>query len=901
MWQSDNFLSIKWVLLIYVILGSVLTHILILPELAKSILSLPVWLIVPYFFGELIKLALHRFKIDFHVDKGLTILSLFLGIYSIVVSSFLLDLLGLQIITENLHFVILSLTFIYMTYDTLKHHKVKVMVVPNSYKTDMLAIVFCLLVSLIPALVNRSVFAFPYGTIETISIPFEQYQPALRFLAHGYLQHPRIYDYVSLGFSSQLFNIDPMSFIWSASFLMMAIFSVGLFLFASTISRSRAIGLLTALVGSFLNMNVFRDIPTLFKANVFLYIFLAPALYLSFQNASRKEYKTKDVLSTLLLLGTVASFFIYMLNSQLWRFLIPANLQNPGEWWSHVWMPSIVVSTAPVFFALLYLSRFGRERSFLSDNAPLVALLIFLCLSMNDAENIAFVFFILAFIGIYCIAKNNRIRLLLYVFVVGVLVFVLFQHYVIALPVSNPISSIIFASFTQAESEAISFSSRFEWLLEINMTSVMNAFLMLGIVATVLSRKRENLLVISAFSLALFLYFFPETFAYRFYREVSIMMACVIAVGLMSMFKILVRRRWSKYSKIVLSTLVIALLIPNLVIPVYQRSYESLLGQSMVSDNEYSAARWIMENMPENTLVISDYATMELLAPLSNKMLPVARMYLVQGLSTEDLQVVWYIKNKLSPTLASQNVWDGRDLFWAPYKWGEGNTDVLTEHVDQGPVNNESQKIEVVQGNYSWIGITHRFETQQDWSNSSSLYLYWFGENTGNKWQIILAAPNDSNWFGFDFYDDFAGWKNMDIQLSDFYQVGSPSLETISYMAIRSDNPNHETWLLGSLSLNHPESTNITYSDILYLRQKIDIADERYAQFANIPYENNTILIILTERTVKWIEQEGINEVWYPVEGPVDPRYVEPFMNCSFLEPVYSSQGELYIFRVKQG
>lgn len=900
MQQKDNYLLIKWFLLLYVIFGAILTHILPLTELAKSLLSLPAWLIMPYFFGELLKAALYRLKIDFHVDKGSAVLSLFLGIYFIVVSIFLLDLLGLQIISQNLDFIILFMASLYLTYGTLRNHKIRAVVLPRFNMTGILVIAFCLMVSLIPALINRSVFAFPYGTIETISIPFEQYQPALRFMEHGYLQLPRIYDSVSLGFCSQLFNIDPLSFIWSASFLMMAIFTVGLYLLASSLSNSKVIGLLAALVGSFLNMNIFRDIPTLFRANLFMYVFLAPALFLCFQNRSKKEYKAKDVILTLSLLGIIALFFIYLLNSQIWQFLVPANLQNPEEWASHVWIPTVTVLTAPVLAGLVYFSRSRRENSFLSDKAPLFALLIFFFLALNDSEYIAFIIFMLAFVGIAFLLKNGRFRWLMYFFTLGVLVFVLFQNYVVALPVSNPISSVIFPSFAQPGSSAISFSSRFQWLLQINMTTFMDIFLLLGIAATlVLSRKRENLLIISVFSLALFLYFFPETYSYRFYKEITVIMASVIAIGIATLFRLFAHRRWSKYSRIILSTLIIALLIPNLVIPIYQRSYQSLLGQSMVSSYEYTAAKWMKSNTPENTVVISDYVTMELLGPLSNKMLPVPRNYLVEGLSPEDQEVVWNIKDMLSPILSTQNLVDGNGTFWAPYEWGQGDASVLTELVQGGPVNNESQQIEAVQGNYSSIGIVHMFDTPQDWSGVSSMNLWWFGQNTGSHWQIVLAAPNDTNWFAFDFYDDFSGWQNVTINLSDFYAVGSPSLNNISYLAIRNDNPTYETWLLGGLSLNKIESLNLTSSDVLYLSQKIDSADERYAQFTNLSLKNETILIILTERTVEWIEQAGISEIWYPAAGPVNPRYVEIFGNCSVLESVYSIPGELYIFKVK--
>jgi len=890
----------KWVLLAYVLIGSAFAHLLTIPEIVKSGLSLPTWLIIPYFCGELVKSAFHPLGISSHSRERSAILSLFLGIYSLVVGSFLLDLMSLQVITKNLHFVILTLTFVSLIYETLRRHTEKPSAARTLSRADIVAIAFCLLASSIPASLSRSVFPFPYGTIEVISIPFEQYQPAIRFMENGYLQHFRVYDYVLLGFCSQLFNIDPLSFIWTATFLMMAIYSLGFYIFAFSVSRNRVVALLAALVGSFLNMNVFRDTPTLFKSNVFLYIFFAPALYLSYQSISRKRYKTKDVILTLLLLGTVVVFYTFMMNSEIWRVFVPANLQSPEEWWSHVWIPSTVVSTAPLLLALVYLSKSAPEGHFLRDNAPLMTLIIFLYIALINPENIAFIFFILAFVGIFCATKNTRTRLLLYIFVAGVLIFVLFQHYAVALPVLNPISSIFFPSFA-SPLDAISFSSRFEWLFTVNLTKAMSILFIVGVFTTAVSYKRENLLMISGLSLALLLYFFPETFSYRVYREISLMMAYVISFGLWSVFKRVLspvnRRR--KYVSFVVSTLAITLLVPNLIVPVYQRHYESLLGKSMTTDYEYTAARWLLENAPENTLLISDFSTMELLAPLSNKMLPIGRMYLIRGLSVEDLQFIKYIKDKLSPTYVSRDLGNGSSLSWTNYEWGEGQVQVLTEHIDQGEANNESQKIEVIPGDYSWVGIVHKIEKEQDWSNASSIYLHWFGRNTGNEWQVLLVAPDDLNYFYFDFYDDFSGWREIAVKLSEFHEVGNPSWQTTSYIAIRSRNPNYESWHLGSIGLKHVDSLNITYSDVRYLEQKIDTTDSRYCQYLNIACEKNPILIILTARTIKWIEQKEITEEWYPIEGPVDPTYVELFRNCALLEHIYSQEGKIYIFRVK--
>jgi hypothetical protein len=211
----------------------------------------------------------------------------------------------------------------------------------------------------------------------------------------------------------------------------------------------------------------------------------------------------------------------------------------------------------------------------------------------------------------------------------------------------NPISSIILPSFASPASY-LTFSTRFIYVFERNLTPILATVLIVGIVASLLIKRKMELFVISAFSIALFLYAFPETFAYRYFKEFSIMEAFVMAIGLWYLFKVLVDSR-KRYSTIIFSTLIMIILLPSLIIPVYQRSYEPFsLGQSILSDYEYSAAQWLKDNTPQNSLLISDFVTMQLMAPMANKILPIARSYRVAALTSNDLETTSRIKDMLA-------------------------------------------------------------------------------------------------------------------------------------------------------------------------------------------------------------------------------------------------------------
>ena len=49
----------------------------------------------------------------------------------------------------------------------------------------------------------------------------------------------------------------------------------------------------------------------------------------------------------------------------------------------------------------------------------------------------------------------------------------------------------------------------------------------------------------------------------------------------------------------------------------------------------------------------------------------------------------------------------------------------------------------------SVVGVIHKFEKEQNWDNVTSIYINWHGGNSNTEWQVLIAAPNDANWFAF--------------------------------------------------------------------------------------------------------------------------------------------------------
>lgn len=886
-----SLLTLEWLLFLYIIAGYVVGYIVPIPATIKSILALPSWLIIPYFVGSFLRLIFRRLRFVSFAGLNAKLFSMIFGIYSLIIVTFLLDLFGLSSILVNLYLIVLGFAFCYLVYKSYRRND-DFLINTSNLKTYLPILLFCVLTSIIPAMMKISVPGFPYGTVEVISIPFEQTQPALRFMNYGYLQHPRVYDYVSLGITSSLFNIDPLSFIWASPLLMMFIFSVGLYLFTYGITKNMTLSFLTVFVGSFLNMNIFRDIPILFRANTILYSLLPFLLYLSYKKVSGKNYRPRDIILVFGLTAILIGFYVYLVESNFWSLFVPIDLVQPLEWKSHIWIPAITITTAPVLLLVGYVSRTFGKNSFLNDTFPFFLFISFFCFAFQEIESIAFIFFIFIFAFFYILTRNSKARLIIYAFIILIVAFITYQNFFPQIDMLNPISSVILPQYSKSL-EIMPFALRFNWVFSINLSAPLVLLLILGVVVCLISKRKDYLLVSSAFLAALFLYLFPESYAYRFYKELTVVMAFVMAVGIWRLLVALSDLR-KKYSTVIISALLITLLLPILITPIYTRYYQSSLGQSLLVEPEYLTTQWLKENTPENSIMVSDFVTMELLGTLSNRMLPIDRHYTVDGLSEESKQSLWHIKNMFAGNYLNISLENKADLnFWKSYSFGQGSIDISQTNISG---RDNISTLRIIEGNRSFVGLIHKFTDKQDWSNASGIYIAWFGQNSSSTWQVCVAAPDDSNWFAFSFVDNFTGWKNVSAPFSSFSKVNSPDWGMISYIAIRTSNALPNTWCVGDIGLSYLMSLRINSEEISYLKNHVTSTEQRYCQQVGLALDNVSILIVITPRTVQWANQEDISETKVPVENTVDGHYLELIKKTSCLREMYSMNNSIYVF-----
>ena len=88
------------------------------------------------------------------------------------------------------------------------------------------------------------------------------------------------------------------------------------------------------------------------------------------------------------------------------------------------------------------------------------------------------------------------------------------------------------------------------------------------------------------------------------------------------------------------------------------------------------------------------------------------------------------------------------------------------------------------------------------------------------------------------------------------------------------------------------------YQAISALHDRIPWHEQYFIEDVN--YSLDGFIIVISARTQRWLEQEGIADVEFPHYGEVDPSIIEKFMISNYFKLIYVSKGrELYIFQVQ--
>jgi hypothetical protein len=81
------------------------------------------------------------------------------------------------------------------------------------------------------------------------------------------------------------------------------------------------------------------------------------------------------------------------------------------------------------------------------------------------------------------------------------------------------------------------------------------------------------------------------------------------------------------------------------------------------------------------------------------------------------------------------------------------------------------------------------------------------------------------------------------------------------------------------------------------MKTGIDWTEKYYTNHVGINPENITFLIVLSSRTVKWLEGEDM-DVMEPQYAPVNSSYLEVFDDTKYFGQIADFSQEIYVFRM---
>ena len=93
-------------------------------------------------------------------------------------------------------------------------------------------------------------------------------------------------------------------------------------------------------------------------------------------------------------------------------------------------------------------------------------------------------------------------------------------------------------------------------------------------------------------------------------------------------------------------------------------------------------------------------------------------------------------------------------------------------------------------------------------------------------------------------------------------------------------------------------SSEDAYLAIQKLRSLIHIQERNYMSYIGMDPSELDFIVVVSSRTVKWIEQEDMTDVFEPQYFDVDPKYLQVF-NAEYFKLLYQIDGKLYIFKVE--
>jgi hypothetical protein len=441
--------------------------------------------------------------------------------------------------------------------------------------------------------------------------------------------------------SCQLLNINyPEFFSYVGTLLVTAMLSLGTYALTYHISSKIFISLLSGAISVFLNAPIgFHEIPAYhFKSNTLLISLYPWILLLVIDVLKKKVNKLRNIVSLVVPIGILFLGLAFLSGPNVTKMLYSYGISYEIQ---RALIRPLVIIFPPI--ALMIYSLITNQ----SKDLAILLLATTVLYTTNESDFIMYILSILLFMCLfYMISKSEKSHMLIRIISLTIFIIIsLAWNNIIVIP-NFPISTLIGhgqpLELNNFLVKKIVFSD--------GNSPIIRYFATFGLTILIFSREKSHLIALGALTTTFSLYFFPDYWTLRILGATTPFVAYAISNNVDFILKIvnsiLIHNKKVKIVMMcILVILFIIVVIPNLPKPLYTKF--SKFPSSRLTPYEYDIAIWLRENTKEIEVIISDYWTMMLLNPLSNKIWLTDRQFMAKDLDLEYKYLLEEIRNDI--------------------------------------------------------------------------------------------------------------------------------------------------------------------------------------------------------------------------------------------------------------
>lgn len=600
--------------LIYFFSLVIFSHIFLISDLVKGILSLSLFLILPILLGESLLFTLKPLtSIELNLNKSSNaIIHWCFGLISLTVVALVMD--ALYIFNANIYLAFISLgILIHIPFVGIKRYKDIKPPLDNPFKKGGNFIYFILFFvgllftgfithfspfPLLPDLDQATHSSFILTISEDNNVPnLIGYLPTFHLLYSLIITHLNGYG-------------ASFSILWFMRFLFYPLYTVGMYLFCYQISKKKALSFLCATISLwFVSSSDYHLLLTNTAPKTLVSLVFPFLLFLTHKGVSYKEFFNRQISSK--------NVFLFFLLSTTFIFLI--FVTNFLSYMIRGATILILLFIGIAYFSLgMYLFKKERE---IKQNFILLLLiastLLFIHTPMGLLATLSII--ILVFIP-YALSLSPKItKILIYACVLFVCLFIILQH--------NGLISFLGKGINlYNRNTPESFLFKYNELLLSYSSFVLSLFI-IGIVIAAHEQKDKEMPFVLAITIISFIYFLPINSITRIFFVASPFIAYFSMYSIMKLHGLFSYNRKKSHRNFLTMfffALIITLLAINIISPLinkieFLRSNSPTHYFTLFEKNEYDAARWVSSNTPKDSIILSDLSSHNLISGISNR------------------------------------------------------------------------------------------------------------------------------------------------------------------------------------------------------------------------------------------------------------------------------------------